>query len=948
MTQRTAEVQVTANVRGALAGFEQLRGKVKQTSSEMMTSAQDNEQAWTQVGHSLLAIGALAGAGVALAVSKFAEFDKAISGIEAATHESATSMGQLREAALQAGADTVFTATEAANAIEELAKAGISTSDVLGGALAGSLDLASAGSIQVADAASIAATAMTQFGLKGSEVPHIADLLAAGAGKAQGSVEDLSAALNQGGLVAAQTGLSIEETTGTLAAFASAGLLGSDAGTSFKTMLQRLTPISKEAQAKMDELGISAYDAQGQFVGMDKFAGNLKTSLKDLTPEARNSALGIMFGSDAVRAASVIYNQGAEGISAWTEKVNDTGYAAETARLKLDNLSGDVEKLGGAFDTALIKSGSAANDALRGITQTATNAVDAFSSMPGPLQSGTIAIGALVAGVGLLGGAFLTIVPKIAATKAAMSQLNISSGTLLKGFGKAGLLAMGLSAVTGAMASYTNTLQLTADEQERLNSSLKNSDFSGLNKEFQDMNGYAISFKDTLKKFGSDNFWENYAAGPQQLNGAFKQMSAGLIDLGAWADRDKAKLTQFSNGLAQMAQTDLKGATNAFSEFVSTAGGGETAVKQLLATFPEYKAQLTAIAAEQGKTNLSTQDYIDLAQGKGPIAQQAFRDAAAKSESALRGVEASAKDASGKISSLADEIRNFGSVTLDANAAQRDLQQAIDDATASFTENGTTLDITTQAGRDNMAALDGIAKAARDSAAATWEKTGSETDLQNSLATSRDSLILQAQQFGMTEEEAKSYADQVLATPEEVITKVTLQGVDEASRALQAWYDGWGGKPPLVLKVGVMPDQASSAPLLSKLGFVFPNADGGLHDYQAFASGGFATGIYKGRPGGIHKFAEPETNWEAYISGKPGQESRNRKIATEALNRLGGNSANYASGSALATSSVSSVSHVGDTFNATFALAPQNGQPLADQVFSAARRLKVRNQGARR
>lgn len=946
MTQRTADVTITANVRGALAGFEQLRGKVKQTSSDMMKSATDNEQAWTQVGHSLLAIGALAGAGVALAVSKFAEFDKAISGIEAATHESATSMGQLREAALQAGAETVFTATEAANAIEELAKAGISTSDVLGGALAGSLDLASAGSLNVADAASIAATAMTQFRLKGSEVPHIADLLAAGAGKAQGSVEDLSAALNQGGLVAAQTGLDIEETTGTLAAFASAGLLGSDAGTSFKTMLQRLTPISDQAKAKMEELGISAYDAQGNFIGMEKFAGNLQGALKDLTPEARNSALGVMFGSDAVRAASVIYNQGAEGIKSWTDKVDDTGYAAETARLKLDNLSGDVEKLGGSFDTALIKTGSAANDVLRAIVQSATNAVDGFGALPTPIQGGAIAVGALVAGIGLLGGAFLTIVPKIAATKAAMAELNITTGTLGKMTMKGGLIAAGFAALNGIMQSYANNVALAADEQEKLTVAMTSGDLSSIQKEFQGINGETDDFKNSLHRLYTDDFWQSYAGGPQQFNGAIKGLTFGMIDLGASTDKNKAKFSELSSQLAAMAKQDMRQATSAFKDFIAMTDGSDASIQELLSAFPEYKAQLTAIAAEQGKTNLSTQEYIDLAQGKGPIAQQAFRDAAAKAESALQGVGAAAEDSSGKISDLADQIRNFGSVTLDARAAERDFKQSVDDATEAFKKNGATLDLSTQAGRDNSAALDAIAVSAANSAAATWEKTGSEQALQDSLAISRDQLILQAQQFGMTEEEAKAYADQVLATPEEVITSVKLQGVDEATRALEQWYTDWNNKPPLVLKVGVTPAQASSAPILRQLGLT-PGANGMFHQYQAFADGGFPTGIYKGRTGGIHKFAEPETNWEAYISGKPGQESRNRKIATEALNRLGGNSANYASGSALATSSVSNVNTSGDTFNATFALTPQSGQPLADQVFSAARRLKVRTQGRR-
>lgn len=104
--------------------------------------------------------------------------------------------------------------------------------------------------MDVAEASETAATAMTMFKLSGKDVPHIADLLAAGAGKAQGSVRDLGMALKQAGLVASD-GLSIQETTGGLAAFVSAGRIGSDAGTSFKSMLQRLTPQSKEAEKAM-------------------------------------------------------------------------------------------------------------------------------------------------------------------------------------------------------------------------------------------------------------------------------------------------------------------------------------------------------------------------------------------------------------------------------------------------------------------------------------------------------------------------------------------------------------------------------------------------------------------------------------------------------------------------------------------------------------------------
>lgn len=155
---------------------------------------------------------------------------------------------------------------------------------------------------------------------------------------------------------------------------------------------------SDRAQAKFDELGISAYDAQGEFVGLAEFAGQLRDRMSKLTPEARNSAMAVMFGSDAVRAANVLYEQGADGIAAWTDAVDDSGYAAEVAATRLDNLKGDWEQLTGALDTALIGMGEGANGPLRELVQRATDVVNAFSDLPTEVQQGTLAI---VGGSGL-------------------------------------------------------------------------------------------------------------------------------------------------------------------------------------------------------------------------------------------------------------------------------------------------------------------------------------------------------------------------------------------------------------------------------------------------------------------------------------------------------------------------------------------------------------------
>jgi TP901 family phage tail tape measure protein len=321
----------------------------------------------------LATVGGTAFAGVGLAVAasvkRFAEFDVAMDAVAASTGATGSELEQLGDTAMKAAAETKFGAIDAARGIESLAKAGLETADIVGGGLKGALDLAAAGEIEVAEAGEIAASAMTTFGLSGRDLPHVADLFAAAAGKAQGSVDEMAMAFNQTAQVASMMGLSIEETTGTLAAFASTGLIGSDAGTSFRTMLIRLANPTGKARDLMEELGLSAYDAQGAFVGMEALAGQLQTQLGGLTQEQRNAALATIFGNDAIRAANVLYEQGAGGIEAWTGAVDDSGYAAEQAARRTDNLAGDLERLGGELEKLLITGGGAGEGPLRGLIQ---------------------------------------------------------------------------------------------------------------------------------------------------------------------------------------------------------------------------------------------------------------------------------------------------------------------------------------------------------------------------------------------------------------------------------------------------------------------------------------------------------------------------------------------------------------------------------------------------
>jgi TP901 family phage tail tape measure protein len=286
-------------------------------------------------------------AGVAVAAKRYADFDQALSHVAATGTDARMNLGALRETAIQMGADTVFSATEAAQGIEAMEKAGLSAKDILGGGLKGSLDLAAAGTLEVGQAAEIAATALVQFGLSGSDMSHVADLLAAGAGKAQGEVSDLAMAFKYVGPIASAMNISIEETVGTLAAFASQGILADQAGTSLRGVLAALTSPSKQAQAEIERLHVTLYDGNGKFLGMTNLAGQLAAaydgtgeSAKKATDAEKDMSLGILFGNQQVTAARVLLDQGAKGIEDWTKKVDEAGYASSAAATRMDNLKG--------------------------------------------------------------------------------------------------------------------------------------------------------------------------------------------------------------------------------------------------------------------------------------------------------------------------------------------------------------------------------------------------------------------------------------------------------------------------------------------------------------------------------------------------------------------------------------------------------------------------------
>ncbi|HAB6343963.1 TPA_asm: phage tail tape measure protein [Listeria monocytogenes] len=392
----------------------------------------------------------------------------------------------LRELAIQQGADTKYSALEAAQAQEELLKAGLSVKDVINGGLSGALSLATAGELDLASAAEIAATVLNAFKDDNLSVADAANILAGAANASATGVEEMKLSLQQVSAVASGVGLSFDDTSTMLAVFAQNGLKGSDAGTSLKTMLQRLHPTTKAAWEQFDALGLSIvdnetamkvlqengvkplsndtdklmgqiqdlakslagpkasaskvnkefeeltvatgavhsafYDTNGELKSAEEISGLLQSSLKDLNSEQRSAALGAMFGSDAVRAGNIAYREGAEGIKKMRTEMGKVT-ADDVAKMKMDNLKGTIEEISGAIETFAISIGTSLTPVLRSLGKYIQQAADWFNGLNDSTKTVISTAGVVAVAIPVAGLAFGFIAKGAAAAISPVKKL---------------------------------------------------------------------------------------------------------------------------------------------------------------------------------------------------------------------------------------------------------------------------------------------------------------------------------------------------------------------------------------------------------------------------------------------------------------------------------------------------------------------------------------------
>lgn len=263
-------------------------------------------------------------------------------------------MKRADEVAMKLGNDLSLpgiSAADAATAMTELGKAGMTVEQSMAAAK-GTLQLATAANISAAAAAEITANSLNMFNLQASESGRVADLLAAAANASSAEITDVAASLQQAGSVFHNANIPIETTVALIAEMANAGIKGSDAGTSLKTMLQRLQSPTNEAAAALNDLKVNIYDLQtGAMLPMRDIIAQFERGLKGLSQQQKDQALNTIFGADAVRGATIIFAQGAEGLDKMSEAVQRHNAAAELAAARSKGLGGAWENLKSQAET---------------------------------------------------------------------------------------------------------------------------------------------------------------------------------------------------------------------------------------------------------------------------------------------------------------------------------------------------------------------------------------------------------------------------------------------------------------------------------------------------------------------------------------------------------------------------------------------------------------------
>lgn len=433
----------------------------------------------------------LVGIGVA-AMTTFGNFEQQMNRVKAISGATGGQFDQLKQRAVELGASSVFSASEVAQAMENMASAGMNVNDIYS-ASAGVMDLAAVSGRDMGLAAEAVASAMNQFGIAGENATHVADVYAKAAADTNAETVDMAEAMKYAGPVMSSLNSSFEETAAAIGIMSNAGIKGSQAGTTLRTAMQRLAAPTDVAAKLMQSLGISAYNSEGQMKPISELLPHLQERLSGLSEEQRNNALNTLFGKESLSGMlALLDSAGPEFDGVVSGLQNSNGAAKEMADTMNSGLSGSIENLKGKLETAAITVSERfapyieqLADKVGELTEWFTNlseeqqdqiikwglvaaaagpALVVFGKVAGTLGTTFKALGTVSSGIGKLVGKVAPLITNFAG----METAAVGATGATSGLGTSiSLLSNPLGVVVGGAALLTGGLVVLAEAKER-------------------------------------------------------------------------------------------------------------------------------------------------------------------------------------------------------------------------------------------------------------------------------------------------------------------------------------------------------------------------------------------------------------------------------------------------------------------------------------------------
>lgn len=730
-------------------------------------SAEKNHAAMSQLGNGATKTGLVMAAGLGLAAKAAVDWESAWAGVTKTVNGSTAQMAQL-EGQLRGMAKTLPETHEQIAAVAEAAgQLGVRREDIASFTKV-MVDLGETTNLTSDEAATSLAQLMNVMGTAPSNVGRLGAAIVAlgnnGASTEKDIVEMAQRISGSGKII----GLSEQQVLGYASALANVGIDAEAGGTAISQIFTRIDKAVSEGGEGLANFakvsGVTAdqfkqrfqTDAAGATEAFIEGLGQINKSGGDVN--ATLAALGIT----EIRQRDAVLRLAASGTNlADSLKTSADGWRENTALVdeaakRYETTESKIKIAWNNIKDAAITAGGAMLPVIADIAEKIASVADFFGKMPGPVRNAVLAITAFVAVGGLVAGASLKMIASLGQAKAAMTQLGVSSGRA--------------SAALGLMgkASLVVGIAMVAAELNKLADVTKEMDLSGLSGDLLRFGETGKATGELYKNFGSDfngvsakfradgdSLATMLATVGRESNSSFEAFEA-FIDGGSEASRRIKEMDQALAALVQGGNADS--AAKAFGRLEEMARAQGVSLSTLQKIFPDYANAVEAAGIDA------------------EITGQKSAGAAKDTKSLAQGLQATgdgAESAADKLKDYIDALFLVPNLVLGVRDAQRGVQAAIDDATASLKENGRTLDQHTEKGRNNQAAIDAIATASQKQSEAYLNANASQKVITAGALEARAAYVQLAIKMGLPKAAAIALANEVIKIPDKKATEVT-------------------------------------------------------------------------------------------------------------------------------------------------------------------------------